>query len=246
MFDVRFLGCNGSLQERGGGNTSLLVSSESTTILVDVSSNIQEAVEGNIDYVFITHSHIDHCYGLPSLLHQLWLSGRKRSLTVYAPKEILPLLEAQVSLFALREKKNFFDLFIEEARAVSLSDIDVHPFKTDHTNASIGLFFLDKKDNKKLLYTSDTRPIKEVDLMWMDSDILIHESSGISLEEDTLVRKGHSSALDAADLASRINCKKLILCHLPNDDEIKKKIEEEAQSVFLQASLPVVFNSYIV
>ena len=83
MLSVSFLGINGSLVDRDGGNTSLLFRSPDLKILVDVSGNIAEAVDADIDSVIITHEHIDHVYGLVSLLHQLWLSGRERKLSVY-------------------------------------------------------------------------------------------------------------------------------------------------------------------
>ena len=83
MLSVSFLGINGSLVDRDGGNTSLLLRSPDLKNLVDVSGNIAEAVDADIDSVIITHEHIDHVYGFVSLLHQLWLSGRERKLTVY-------------------------------------------------------------------------------------------------------------------------------------------------------------------
>ena len=78
MLEVEFLGINGSIQERDSGNTSLIVKSDLVSIIVDVSANIQEAVKSDIDIVILTHWHIDHVYALPSLLHQLWLKGRKK------------------------------------------------------------------------------------------------------------------------------------------------------------------------
>ena len=240
MADVVFLGTNGSLQERGSGNTSLLLLSNDIRILVDVSSNIQEAVENDIDVVIVTHSHTDHVYGIPSLLHQLWLSGRKRLLTIYAPKAVIPLIDSLINAFSLREKKNFFPLEIREVENFQVGNTEISFFKTDHTDASIGLLF--KDDKGKILYTSDTRPIKEIKDDWIDSDILIHESSGSYIDEETLIKKGHSSSIDAANLANMIKCKKLILCHLPLND--KDTILEEARNVFSNTIIPSTFYQY--
>ena len=138
MLSVSFLGINGSLVDRDGGNTSLLLRSPDLKILVDVSGNIAEAVDADIDSVIITHEHIDHVYGLVSLLHQLWLSGRERKLTVYGHEIILPLLESLVKLFSLREKKNFFPLTIEKAEDFRKGGTEVSFFPTDHTSSSFG------------------------------------------------------------------------------------------------------------
>lgn len=240
MAEVIFLGNNGSLQERGSGNTSLILSSKDCKILVDVSSNIQEAVERDIDIVIVTHNHTDHIYGIPSLLHQLWLSGRTKILTIYAPSKVITLINTLINAFALREKKNFFPLEVKEIEDIKIGDTEISFFTTDHTDCSIGLFFKDK--NGKILYTSDTRPIKEANDQWSDCDILIHEASGRYIDEETLIKKGHSSSLDGAKLASKINCNLLLLCHLPKGD--KTPILEEAKSVFPNTIIPLPFLSY--
>ena len=70
MASVIFLGTNGSLQERGSGNTSLLLFSSDYKTLVDVSSNIQEAVKVDIDtqpsrtaYGFLNNTDFAKKYG---------------------------------------------------------------------------------------------------------------------------------------------------------------------------------------
>lgn len=242
MADVIFLGCNGSLQEKGGGNTSLLLLSKDCRILVDVSSNIQEAVEADIDLVFITHSHIDHVYGLPSLLHQLWLSGRKRELVIYAHRRVIPLLNTLIDAFSLREKKNFFPLVIKEASNITIGETSISVFTTDHTDSSFGLLF--SSSEGKILYTSDTRPIAETKEEWKEADILIHEASGLFEDEETLIKKGHSSGKDAADLAHEVNAKTLILCHLPKNN--KDLILKEAKGFFPNTILPHTFEKFTI
>ena len=139
MLSVSFLGINGSLVDRDGGNTSLLLRSPDLKTLVDVSGNIAEAVDADIDSVIITHEHIDHVYGFVSLLHQLWLSGRERKLSVYCHEKVIPLLEGLVTLFSLREKRNFFPLTIEKAEDFRTGGTEVSFFPTDHTSSSFGL-----------------------------------------------------------------------------------------------------------
>ena len=244
MLSVSFLGINGSLVDRDGGNTSLLFRSPDLKTLVDVSGNIAEAVDADIDSVIITHEHIDHVYGFVSLLHQLWLSGRERKLTVYGHEKVLPLLESLVKLFSLREKKNFFPLRIEKAEDYQVGSTTISFFPTDHTSSSLGVLLV--REGKKILYTSDTRPIKEFGSDWSEPDILIHEASGIKRDEETLIRKGHSSAYDAAEAATSLRAKSLLLCHLPKGEEKKKEILEEAKMGFENSSLPSLLTLYSV
>lgn len=234
MASVTFLGTNGSLQGEGKGNTSLLLKSGDYSLLVDVSTNIHKAVECNVDSIVITHSHIDHVYGLVSLLHQLWLSGRTKSLAIYAPKNVCPLLEELINLFSLREKKGFFPLSVEEIKEFKCGDMSISSFETDHSDSSIGILVTDGE--ARILYTSDTRPIKEGREEWMDVDLLIHEASGVEKDEETLIRKGHSSGRDAALLASNIKARSLMLCHLPKEG--RNEVLKEAKSIFPSAMIP--------
>ena len=244
MLSVSFLGINGSLVDRDGGNTSLLLRSSDLKTLVDVSGNIAEAVGADIDSVIITHEHIDHVYGFVSLLHQLWLSGRERKLSVYCHEKVIPLLEGLVKLFSLREKKNFFPLSIEKAENYQVGSTTISFFPTDHTSSSLGVLLV--REGKKILYTSDTRPIKEFGSDWSEPDILIHEASGIKRDEETLIRKGHSSAFDAAEAATSLRAKSLLLCHLPKGEEKKKEILKEAKMGFENSSLPSLLTLYTV
>lgn len=241
MLDVTFLGIHGSIQEMDSGNTSLLIKTAESCLLVDVSTNIQEAVTNALDAVVITHDHIDHLYGIPSLLHQLWLKGRTQELTIYAPNAVCPLVENLIQLFHLKEKKNFFPLHVKTMETFTLKDLTVSSFKTDHTNDSIGLLM--ESGGKRLLYTADTRPILHGEEAWKSVDLLIHEASGTQDAEETLIKKGHSSGKDAALLAKDIQAGKLIVCHLPAKEK-SQEIWQEAYAIYPKAELPEALHTY--
>ena len=169
---VRILGRNGSLQERASSNTSLLLSTPSHSVLVDCSGNLQEAVhDPGLAAVVITHEHIDHVYGFPSLIHQLWLSGRTEPLKVYAPETALGIVQKLIDAFSLLSKKGMFHIELCPADAFSAGDIHITPFRTDHTGDSLGL--IAEADGKRIVYTSDTRPIASVMKEMSSPDILI-------------------------------------------------------------------------
>src|SRR5688572_17655744 len=46
-----------------------------------------------IDHIFISHLHGDHFLGLPGLLSNMHLLGRKQSMTVYCPKELKEIVD---------------------------------------------------------------------------------------------------------------------------------------------------------
>lgn len=224
MLKFMFLGINGSLQEPDKGNTSLLFMGDQGRVAVDLSCNLATIVQADIDAVIFTHEHIDHVYGLPSLLHQLWLSGRTKPLDIYAPEKMHAFIEQFMGLFHLREKKGMFPIRVCAQSHFEVGTMQFTLFQTDHMPGSVGVIVQEGGD--KLVYTSDTRPIKEPLPEMQGARILIHEASGTSKEEETLIQKGHSSGKDAGQMAKVLQVSVLYLCHLPMTG--KEEILQEA------------------
>jgi Metal-dependent hydrolases of the beta-lactamase superfamily III len=239
MLEFEFLGTNGSVADIDGANTSLIVRAGDRKFLVDVSSSVSRALD--VDCVILTHSHIDHVFALPSLIHQMWLTGRKEKLTVYAMGKTLKIANEMVELFNLRAKKGIFDIEICEIGFDSVMQGKAIALKNDHTEDSFSLLF--EEGGKKLYYTSDTRPLSLTDVRVENSDVLVTEASGLSKNEEVLIRKGHSSGLDSGTLAKKIGAGNLYLCHLPSGDE-KEQILLEAKSVFKKAEIPELHKKY--
>ena len=239
---VEFLGISGSIQDASGSNSSIIIRRDDSSVLVDVSGNLAEAVKlSGLKAVILTHEHIDHIYALPSLLHQLWLSGRKEPLLITASRPVLDIASAMIDLFRIREKKGIFSIEMKVLERFEIAGMEIIPFKTDHTSESYGIEV--KADGRRLIYTSDTRPIAEYSGL-SHADVLITESSGLRSEEDVLIRKGHQSAADAAELASKLNAESLYLVHLPSSPDKRNEISEEAMKIFSRSMIPSLLREY--
>lgn len=241
MAEFIFLGANGSVQEQNSSNTSLLFKDEKGSFMIDAST-VYRAVEEDIDMLFITHSHIDHIYALPSFLHQAWLTGRTKPLTIVAPKGIIETIDNLINLFSIREKKNIFEINVIENGTHMVGNMKIVTFKTDHTDSSIGMVI--EENNKRVVYTCDTRPLTVINDNFYDSEYLIHETSGLFKDEETLIKKGHSSSHDAAIVAKETRAKKLLLCHLPKGNDKKEAILKEARETFSNSELPKINEEY--
>lgn len=241
-FSVEFLGRCGSIQDASASNTSIILRGNEGSVLIDVSGNLPEAVgDGSLKALILTHEHIDHIYALPSLLHQLWLSGRSEKLMIAASKPVLELASEMIDLFSIRKKKGIFEISMAELKPFSIAGIDISPFKTDHTSDSYGI--IAACDGRTLIYTSDTRPIHDYGIL-KSADVLISETSGLHSDEEVLIRKGHQSGVDAASLAIALNAERLYIVHLPADDKKKLSILEEARSVFPATEIPELLRKY--
>lgn len=242
MTEFTFLGAGDSCQTLGSGNTSLIVRSGQHTMIADLSCNLAAAVDADAETVILTHEHIDHVYGLPSFLHQSWLRGRTRPLKILVPPAMTYLPEGMLSLFALREKKNMFEISVLHAEAFSLGSVSVSFFRTDHTGCSVGLLL--EEDGKRLVFTSDTRPVSPASVPAARADVLIHDASGTATERETLIQKGHSSGADAAALAAALQAKSLFLCHLPMENELSEAVLWEARQSFPNTFIPEILTPY--
>ena len=276
MLKLIFLGVNGSLQDTDSGNTSLLLMGRKGSLAVDLSCNIGTLVNAGVDAVILTHEHIDHVYGLPSLLHQMWIAGRRKALDIYVPKGLEGLADGLIQLFGIREKKNMFEIRMHTEPVFSVGTMKVTTFPTDHTKMSIGVVIEEgdviedddvieegdaiedsdaiedamedamKGRRAKLVYTCDTRPLRDIPSFMEGAQVLVHEASGLSKDGETLLRKGHSSGADAGKMARMLGADKLYLCHLPRGEEAKAEILHEAKMVFEESFIPEVLREIAV
>ena len=86
---------------------------------------------------------------------------------------------------------------------------------------------------RKVTYSADTAPCQALIDLGKDSDLLIHESTFSSNLQQIAVERKHSTSVDAANDAKRMNAKQLILTHISSryqEDAIK--LLEEAKDIF--------------
>ncbi len=244
MIKFKFLGANGSCQDEASGNTSVLFYDGFGAFCVDLSCNMAAVVDARVDAVVLTHEHIDHVYALPSLLHQLWLTGRESPLDIFIPNGLEHIANGLIDLFNIRSKKGIFPITIRTDGEFTVGKMHVTTFRTDHTATSMGITLED--GDGKLVYTCDSRPIHNIPEVMHGAHVLIHETSGLRENEETLVKKGHSSGADAAELAQALNVQTLYLCHLPRGEGAKTAILAEARESFAQSVIPEILREYMV
>ncbi|MEM3536935.1 MAG: ribonuclease Z [Candidatus Korarchaeum sp.] len=85
-----------------------------------------------------------------------------------------------------------------------------------------------------VVYSSDTRPTKSVIEASKEADLLIHEATYLDELKERAVSTGHSTALEAGEVAEASGVKKLVLTHFSArySDEDLPKFQEEASRVY--------------
>lgn len=189
----------------------------------------------NLDVIWISHLHLDHCGGLAPLLFGLkWApqtQSRRKPLRIFGCSGFKKLLTAI-------EDSNDYGLldqrFPIELREISESDGDfevlpglrAQTFATPHTRESLAIRLTDR-DGATMVYSSDTGYSEALALFASGTDLLILECS-FWRNKPT---KKHLELSEAMRIAQLAQPRTLLLTHLyPEWDEVD--IEAEARKLW--------------
>lgn len=93
-FDIHILGCGSALPTTRHLPTAQVINLRDKLFMIDCGEGAQLQMRrmrirfSRITHIFISHSHGDHCFGLPGLISTLGMLGRKGDLFIYGPEEI--------------------------------------------------------------------------------------------------------------------------------------------------------------
>ena len=90
-----------------------------------------------------------------------------------------------------------------------------------------------KLPGRKITYSGDTSPSDNLIMLGKDSDVLIHEATFSKELKQIAEEKKHSTSVDAANTALKMNAKKLILTHISSRyQEDAVGLLEDAKKLF--------------
>jgi ribonuclease Z len=236
MSKLIILGSSNAVATEGHENTHMVFVGAERTILVDcVSSPLLRLEKAGVDYhdltdLILTHFHPDHVSGIPLLLMDMWLLGRRRPLNIYGLPHTLERVEGLMGFFGWERWPDFFPVSFyrlpEQELAPVLESTDFRVFSSPvrHMVPTIGIRVEAKQSAKVIAYSSDTEPCPEVVRLAAGADVLIHEAAGRG--------RGHSSAEQAAGVASRAEVASLYLIHYPTGDNASPDLLAEARRRF--------------
>ena len=104
-FRIHILGCGSALPTVHHFSAMQVVECRGKLFMIDCGEGAQlQLRRTNISFerlghIFITHLHGDHCFGLIGIISTFGLLGRTSTLHIHAPKELEPMLKAQLNLF---------------------------------------------------------------------------------------------------------------------------------------------------
>lgn len=198
----------------------------------------------DLGLIFITHMHSDHYLELGPLLHTAWTAGLNTKVTVYGPRGLdaywegfLKSMKADIDLRIEDEgRPDLRDLLdfrvIDDAQVMEEGGLSVTAMRTVHPPL-VDCFALSfRTEQTHVVFSGDTAYLPELADFAKGADLLVHEAmleealgplfSRIGNVDDRLMKhflRSHTTASDAAKIATTAGVKALALNHLlPSDD----------------------------
>lgn len=255
--DVTMLGTGAATLNTERQNTSLLLDTGTELMLIDCSGTPLRSVAragGDVQSlrrVLLTHSHADHVYGLPSLVHMLWLHGGMRpgkSLDIYGPADAVAAARQIVDAFDLTNKKDAVEINYTrlDDRGDTFLEFDgwsAACFTVTHGGFdAIGYSF--SNGERRLVYSGDALADEHIDeALAIPSNVVVHDCGG-GLKSNP----GHAGAEEIAEIVQGREVERLALTHLPQmtDEQVSELISYTQDRVPAVVSVPSDGDSFTV
>ncbi len=202
-FEVTILGSNSAIFNHGRHPTSQVVNIHNRYFLVDCGEGTQQRLHEfnirwfKIDFIFISHLHGDHYYGLMGLLTTFNLLKRVNKLVLFAPKELKKIIDVQLK--ASQTILNFpleFRATSDDTKTLILdiAECQVYSIPLKHKLPTTGFLFIEKNEPRSL----DLEKIKKYHIQKTDFKLLkqgedIIDKHGKKVKNNSVTVKGKPS-----------------------------------------------------
>jgi ribonuclease Z len=224
-----FLGTSGALASAERDNTSLVLEAGGAAVLLDCGGSAMHRLRrlgvdpSTLTHVVVTHLHVDHSYGLPSLVRQLMLLGRTAPLTVLCRPEHVEAFQTLLRLFNLWQRPGAFPLTLAPvdlavgAHAFTTGGLTVSTAPNAHGPMPNVAVRVEAAGAGAVVYSSDTQPCDAVVALARGARTLVHEATYLERDRGHGHGSTHSTAAEAGEVAARAGVQRLILVHVGAD-----------------------------
>lgn len=101
-----------------------------------------------------------------------------------------------------------------------------------------------ERKGRKIVYSGDTKPCPELVNFAFQADVLIHESTFESSQEEKALKSCHSTTTHAATIARESEVSELILFHMSTRYRDSDMLRKEAERVFDKVTVAEDFMTY--
>lgn len=104
-FETTILGCGSATPSTKHLTSSQVVNVREKLFMIDCGEGTQTQLRrskiafGRINHIFISHTHGDHCFGLPGMISSFGLLDRTAPLFIHGPASMEKMLRAQIEFY---------------------------------------------------------------------------------------------------------------------------------------------------
>ena len=204
-FELLLLGTASGLPVADRSSSAIYLSAQGKSFLLDCGEGVSNSILKNkvpfnqIEAIFITHTHPDHCAGLPLLMQLMHVNERVQPLTIFLPEEAIdPIIRYLWSCYLFPEFVTFQYHLRKLDQNTNYSSGSL--FINAHPNSHLRYYQKVISDNiylnqmqaysltiqageKKIVYSSDLGAISDLNGIAPDADLLIVEGLHLKAEE---------------------------------------------------------------
>ncbi|HOP40987.1 MAG TPA: 3',5'-cyclic-nucleotide phosphodiesterase [Geobacteraceae bacterium] len=195
--NIRVLGCSGA--ELPGHNPPAFLVDQ--RILLDagtIGAVLDQQEQEELDLIVVTHAHLDHIRGIPSLADNLAVAGSRRKVVVAGLREVIDALRKHLlnnaiwpdfSAIPTVEEAVLGFLELEPERELRWGAYSLTLCPVNHCVPAAGILL--RHGGSSLVYTGDTGPTGRIWQMMETIDALIIEVSFANHLESLALAAGH-------------------------------------------------------
>jgi ribonuclease BN (tRNA processing enzyme) len=230
--ELTVLGADGTYPRPRSACSGYLLSHAGFSLWMDAGNGtlsfLQEHIEMNeVDAVFISHAHVDHCADIYPFFYALL--NERRTVPIYTAPRVRDKLER---LIGEESKKDFGDLLewtiLEPGDQTEIGPFKVDAFDAAHSTANITVRM--QADGKTFCYSGDTGPNPDLARAAQGADLFLCEASWLEKDEG-LMPPIHLKAAEAGAAAHEANVGHLMLTHVWPINPLSQ-VREEASTKF--------------
>jgi ribonuclease Z len=254
------LGSGTAVPTAARDNTALAFRLDGAAVLIDCPGSVEQKLAragmdpARLDAVVITHAHIDHAYGLPSLLQNLHLLGRSAPLPIFVQPADHEWLQRLLAVWKLQEEVAFLDLQpLVPHSAIPFWERGGHrlfALATDHSRPACAIRWdlptAPGAPGRRVVYSSDTRPVEALAEFSRGATYLIHEATFAEADAARAQQTGHSTPRQAGRIAALADAQRLLLVHLDIGADAAQWVTEARASFAGPIEVPVDGSVYVV
>ena len=157
MFGVTILGNNSAIPSHDRHPTAQVVTIEDQILLLDCGEGTQmqfnkyKVRRSKITYIFISHLHGDHYFGLIGLITSMALLNRVDDLHIYGPHNLRQIIEIQLDAAGIiLPFKMFIHAITESKMIVDEKKFTVRCFPATHKIECWGFIIKEKKNPRRI------------------------------------------------------------------------------------------------